>query len=155
MLAQRERFKEWLTQKRYNARTRFRNDRIFILKRLVDDFTTRSLQRETNLIFGESFQSEIVLFERVYGHRAFTHPDFDIEAVRFGLLLQALVKSGDLEHEGISQFRLSPVAVNTIAAHELAEQKHNDNVRHNRLVLLLTIVVALSAAIQAYVAFRG
>ncbi len=152
LLKWRNHLNERVKQSQFNARTKFRHDRIFVLKKLIETRIDKAVNTGASFFPIDNFASSLIFFEMVYGRRAFAHPSFEEELVRFGLLLQSLAETGDLELSGKNQFRLSPKALSTIASYEQSERMHDDSVRHNNRILWLTIFLALATIIQALVA---
>lgn len=138
-------FDQWL----YNKRTRFRRDRIDLLKDLVDRHIA---QREENGILADPapYQSALTLFEALYGTQVFAHPRTNQEYRRFELILASLADGGELERQN-GRYKVAGRALSTIANFEEVERRHLDSVRLNRVLAVFTIVLAISAVVELFV----
>lgn len=141
-------FWETFSQVVFNSTTRFRHDRVDILRRLVNRHVAKS--KDTDTFPGMPRGVSIVgLFHDIYSVRVFGHPRFGIEAAQFELLVESLVSSGDMEQEG-GVYTITPQAVETIANYELQERRHRISKMQNWIMVALTTVIAISTAIGAY-----
>ena len=142
---------ERLRQAIFNRKTKFRSDRISVLKKIVERY-----QREAEhdgirfIVGGDEYTAVISHFEHVYGQRIFLHPSFNRELASFWLIMDSLSSSGDLEKSDQSDFKLNGQALATIAEFELSEQRHSDQKWHNWLIFALTFVLAAAAITQVY-----
>jgi hypothetical protein len=139
---------EWLSQKAYNYRTRFRQDRIEVLRRLVEMHLSEA-QENNGLLFTGSKKSVVGLLSDFYGNRIYGHPDYEVESARFRLILESLTETGEIKKHSPHEFQLSAGAVTSISNYELEERRHRDSVRQNWLLFLVTVVMAVAAVVQA------
>lgn len=149
---QRMQLKEWLSQKAYNYRKRFRQDRIEVLRKLVAMHLAEA-QKNNGLLFTGSRKSIVGLLSDFYGNRIYGHPNYEEESARFRLILESLAETGEVKKHSMHEFQLSAAAVASISNYELEERRHRDSVRQSWLLLLVTIVMAVAAVVQAVSAF--
>ncbi|MEO0892614.1 MAG: hypothetical protein AAFY35_08480 [Pseudomonadota bacterium] len=148
-------FRNRIVQLFYNQTTRFRQDRIELLKEIhANHLKTAGRDEEAyGALFGDNRSfTEMKLFEDLYGNRAFEHPAFNKEYTAFKLLLGSLAATGDLVSEN-GKYRLSASSLKSIADFEEAERRHADSVRQNKRLFWITVVIAVATAMQAYIAF--
>lgn len=79
------------------------------------------------------------------------HPHSQKAKRRLDLLLDAFVVSGDLVRDGIG-YRLEPNAIQTLGTHHENKRRHDDAIRTQWLIVILTIIIAAATAVQAYYA---
>jgi hypothetical protein len=141
----RHEIKELFLQLFSNLTTRFRRERVDLLKRIVEIY----LQRNKGLAsaFGNLTMSEMALFEQIYGRRVFLHPQQHREFKRFQLLLESLHSSGDLavDRNGIT---LKGQALDTISTNDVENRRHRDQVVLSILIVVLTGVIAIDAGLE-------
>ena len=137
-----ERVKQWL----FNKTSKFRQDRISLLRTLLETHIKR-VEESENAFSAPSSMSEILIFETTFGSRAFGHPEFNRRWAAFKIIVDSLVESGDLRRVD-NRITVAPKAIETLANHELQERRHNDSVRQNWLMLTLTVVISGAAAVQ-------
>lgn len=152
-LPQRLYFKEWISQKVYNYRTRFRHDRTDILRKLIEIHFTEA-RKNNGLLFTSSARSVVDLFAEVYGNRVYGHPNYEELSVRFRLVLESLAATGELEKKNMHEFKLNASAVASISKYELEERRHHDSVKQNWLLFAVTVVMAVAAIFQSVAAFK-
>ena len=141
-----QKFSQWA----FNWSTKFRHERMSVLKELVE-FHIRhcsSRARSSIVLSGYKF-SELSYFERKYGYKAFDHPQFYREMEVIELIFRSLCESNDLEKLE-SEYKIGPNALKSIADYELDERRHKDSVRHNWLIFVLTFVLACTAIAGVY-----
>ncbi len=146
-------FKDWAYQKIYNYRTRFRQDRTDVLRKLIEIHLSEA-KKNNGILFIGSFKSIVGLFAEFHGNRVYGHPNLEEVSARFWLVLESLVATGELEQNSMHEFKLSGLAVASISNFELEERRHNDSVKQNRYLLLLTVVMAIAAVFQSIAAFK-
>lgn len=144
---QREWLRDKINQVIYNKTTRFRRDRIEVLKRLVEIHSERALANNA-LLYEPQKLSVVSLFSEVYGSRIYGHPARENESARFRLILESLVASGELIKNSKHEFTLTGKALQSIGEYEQVERRHQDNIVQSRRLLLLTVVLALAALAQ-------
>lgn len=145
------RFLAWdhYSQWRYNRSTPFLQDRLDLLRKLVE-VRKRASAESKLFLFDEDAMDEFSLFEAIYSTRAFGHPNANQEIAQFQFLLESLKESEDLEDVS-GNYRLSGKSVKTLAEYEEQERRHADSVQHNRRLFWLTLVIALAAVAQLFV----
>ena len=146
-------FREWVYQRIYNYRTRFRHDRIDILRRLIEMHLTEA-KKNNGILFTGSPESVVGLLARFYSNRVYGHPNLEEISARFRLILESLAATGELEKSNIHEFKLTGLAISAISNYELEERRHRDSVKQNRLLLFVTIVMAIAAIFQSIAAFK-
>lgn len=144
--------KEKFTQSYYNARTRFRHERIDVLRKLVELHLSQA-QTDNALLATPSPRSIVQLLSEFYGNRIYGHPQLDDVSARFRLVIESLAASGDLKKTKFHEFQLEPQALETISSYEQDERRHRDSVRQNKRLFWITAIIALATAIQAYSTF--
>lgn len=121
----------------FNQRRLARQDRIAILRYIFDrtiedpDFVTSRFDLPSN----------------IHGMRFWGRSDHDSHLSYYGLVLDSLLESGDLR-EVEHGYALSPKAVATLDAHETQQERHLDNIRIQRTIAVITVVLAILAAAQ-------
>ena len=139
-------FRERLVQFSFNANLRFRKDRMSVLKRLID-LHFEYAAKGNGLLDDPNPQMITKMIADFFGKRVYSHPKFNEIAAHFRLITRSLKESGELVEDQNGGFALSPKALNTVSAFELEERRHKDNVRHNWLIFVLTLVIAISTAL--------
>lgn len=133
-------------QRLFNQRVQFRTDRIELLKCLVD-FKLKKTEDIYYMIDSIDFDSDFDLFSDLYGYRIYEHPHYDREYRRFQMLLDSLKASGDISiQEG--KIKVLGKSLSTISDFELEERRHNDLVFLQRVISILTAVLAGATILQ-------
>ena len=133
-------FTAWLhriAQFLFNRRRLARQDRIAILRYIFD----RTIEKP------DYRTSSLDLPSRIYGMRFWGRDDHDSHLSYYRIVLDSLLESGDLrkvEHG----YALSPKAVATLDAHETQQERHSDNIRIQRTIAAITVVLAILSAAQ-------
>jgi hypothetical protein len=141
----RQRAKDVVAQYLFNVTTRFRRDRIELLKAMVKkDIEYRE---EGFSIYQRKQFSKLLTMGELYGYRVYLHPSHNSEDRRFDLLIESLVNSGELEDKG-NFFVVTGRAIETISRHESEERRHHDNVRQSWIMIILTLVIAGSTLVS-------
>lgn len=86
----------------------------------------------------------------IYGPRWHEHPDHNNMLQYHSIILDSLVSSGDLSHTSIS-YAIEPQALATIAFSEEEDRRHNDLVRQQKILGLLTFALVLVGIVQIIV----
>ncbi|WP_170335227.1 hypothetical protein [Ruegeria arenilitoris] len=143
----------WINEKffqsLYNATLRHRDDRIAVLKKIVEMHYIRALDG-VPILYEAKKRSIIQLETDHFGQRIYGHPKHDQISARFRLLIESLASSGDLEKVGRHDFKLSAKALVTISDYAQEERRHKDNVRQNQMLFWITVAIALATAAQAF-----
>lgn len=132
----------------FNSSTRFRHDRMDLLRRLLE-IELNTLEGIQYLDDKGRHLSSHSWFGAIYGQRAFGHPRFEAEFKKFNWLMSSLEASGDLRKNG-SKYQVSAQAMQTLAHFEQEERRHKDSVRQNVLLFAITVVIAAATCVQAY-----
>ena len=144
-LSRRIRIKDRFLQKIFNVRTRFRHERIEILKKLVE-LDLRDFHDEL-FTYSRAKHNKYMLFADLYGYRVYDHPNFKLEERRFNLVIESLTCSGELCLEEDLVF-LSGKSLETISKYEAEERRHFDNKLQNWLISILTAIIAFSGLLN-------
>jgi hypothetical protein len=84
--------------------------------------------------------SETTLPLEVFGYRWLYHPDSRVLQRHYKLLLESLCLDGDLTEVGYL-YQLAPRALTTLAVHEEEDRRHKDNVKLQRALVFLTLML--------------
>jgi hypothetical protein len=136
-----ERISQWL----YNRTTKFRNDRYFLLKKIIEIHVGKDKKFPSEKIGFLEHQ----LFSEFYGNRAYSHPDYQSESSKFNLTLKSLVESNALKYENFKYY-LGGHALTEISEHELEDRRHRQKVSQTWVIVVLTAIIALSALIDIF-----
>lgn len=141
-----------ISQSLFNTVFRFRSDRIEVLRRLVELHVEAAKNGNGPLNQPEA-KSVVQMQSDFFGNKVYGHPAYNDISARFRLIVDSLASSGDLVEENAHHFRVDGKALETLAAFELDERRHNDAVKQNKRLFWITVVIAVATAVQAYVAF--
>lgn len=128
-----------LRQLVFNRKKLVRVDRISALRHLVEQ---RIGKRDAR-------SSPVQLLAEMHTFRAFHHPSREEQLAYSTLLMDSLVASGDLSNDQGS-YKVTPKALVTLAQHDEDNRRHRDNKIIQWLVVWLTIILAIAAAIEAW-----
>jgi len=123
----------------FNRKKLVRVDRMRALRHLVEE---RIGRRDARC-------SPVQLVAELHTFRAFHHPNIDEQLGYAALLLDSLVASGDLSNNQGS-YAVSPKALVTLAQYDEDNRRHRDNKTIQWLIVRLTIILAIAAAIEAW-----
>lgn len=123
----------------FNRKKLVRVDRMSALRHLVEQRIGRRDARS----------SPAQLVAEIHTFRAFHHPSIDEQLAYGALLMDSLVASGDLSNEQGS-YKVMPKALVTLAQYDEDDRRHRDNKIIQWLVVWLTIILAMAAAIEAW-----
>jgi len=99
---------------------------------------------------GEKDINSIDLMSSLYSIRWIVHPDKDAQETKLILYLDSFVESGDLIcTNNHYSYTITGKALLTLDEYEKSERRHQDNVRLQRLMVLLTLIMAFFAMVQA------
>lgn len=137
-----------IIQTLFNRRTRFRRDRIELLKHMVELDLTHSNGED---IFWprKEFQSFLTMSE-LYGDRVYAHPKINKESRRFQLIIDSLVESGELS-KGQHTYTVNGKSLETISEFEVEERRHRDTIRQTWIMIILTVVIAFSTMVSIWI----
>jgi hypothetical protein len=131
-------------QNLFNKRKLVRQERIAVLKIIL----AATLSNRNFLIDPVSLASSI------HSYRIFYHPQKDDLINYYNLLLKSFVETGDLlPHEGIS-YKLASKALATLADFETDDRKHHDQVKQQKLIVILTLALVVVGIIQAIATWK-
>lgn len=136
-------------QKQYDKSLQFYNDRIGLLKLLVEK------QRSTTA--NELNYYEILT--EIYGPRIHTSDENYLHYKNIRQLLLSLKESGDLELEDkvlhVDKIKVLPTALKTLADYEIEQTRHIDSIKIIRYQLIVAILLALLTAANVYYTFTS
>ena len=138
-------------QSLFEITTKERTDRIDVLKFMIGIRETETGDNILNLRRPHHL-SAFELFKMLYGDRIFGNQQYKQMLFRFEMILQSFVHSEEIS-EVDNSFQAEPKALETISRFLEENRRHKEQMSHNRWVLLLTIVVTITACIQAYSVF--
>ena len=139
-----------ISQRFFNARTRFRQDRIRILQELVDRDINAGDDNQFGG-FGRKKFDNFFLMAEFYGTRIFNHPRFEQEQRRLELMLESLVESGEIaKDKDNDNYEIYPKSISTISNFEKEERRHKLKVLQNWLIVILTAIIAGVGIIALY-----
>lgn len=133
-----------IAQYLFNRRTLSRRDRIEVLRTFVVK-TTANPQYRTN-------SADLVV--DLHSLRTFSHPSRESIIGYYRLILQSFKEAGDLVLEEHS-YRLSGQGVATLAQYELEDRRFRENLRQQKQITVLTVVIVLVGLLQAYVTYTS
>lgn len=138
-------FKDGIDQSLYNSRTLVREERLDVLKYLV----------EKKIEDGRDFNSITMAVDKKT-RKWFYHPDKDRYRVHLQLILDSFVESGDLKKQEHG-YRVTGKALITLSEYELNVQRHNDSLKSakmsNRISSAIFFVGVLGIASQLFMWF--
>lgn len=145
----RRKMSEKFAQKSFNRRARFLRDRIDLLAQLIElgfkDVSEPNWKYDNRKIGNRFF-----LFGQIYGERAYGHPKFEEEDAYFDFLIGSFIEEKVIELRDDGDLYLSPKALVIIADHQESERRHLDNVRLNRILVVLTFFIAIGTLLAAF-----
>lgn len=134
--------KERCAQFFFNQRALVRRDRIQVVRLILD----RTLQDRNYRT------SEFGMMTMLYGPRWVQHPNYRNLANYYRIVLDSLVVSGDLSRAD-NAYALAPQAFVTLADFEQDEQRHRDQIRHQKVLGALTAALVVVGLLQVAVNF--
>jgi hypothetical protein len=128
-----------LLQSLFNARSLVRTERMDVLKKLV----------AASWNGGDCSVTGVTLISQLYPLRTWLHPQLGPLLAYYTSILDSLVVPGDLIcNNGF--YRVLPKALVTISEFECEERRHKRLVNQQRWIVILTVILAVVGAIQAY-----
>jgi len=97
---------------------------------------------------GKTTFDSINLMTGLYSIRWVEHPDRDAQQHQLEFYLESMVETGELRRIN-HDYQLTGHAVRAIEEYEEQERKHTENVKMQRAMLWLTLVIAAFTAVQA------
>lgn len=125
----------------YNRKKLVMLDRIQLLRKLVKCYYEN----------GEQGVSGTGLLIEIYSVWYVLHPQADELREKLTIFLKSFIMSGELTSTSSGNYVVTGKAILTLDQYEQEERRHQQNVRLQWLIVLLTIILALSALIQAQV----
>jgi hypothetical protein len=122
----------------FNKKKLVTKQRMDLLKFLV----VQQLEGNTKL-------GTIELMTRLYSVKWVSHPDRDSQRKKLEVYLDSLAATGELKKVSGYEYIVTGHALRTIEEYEEQERKHTENVKVQRRISWLTLVVALFTAAQA------
>lgn len=127
-----------LDQHLFNKKKFFTKQRIDLLKILLD--------RHLN---GKTPVNSIDIMTDLYSIKWMLHPDGDAQYKKVKFYLDSLVKSGEMVVTYDGQYSVSEKALPKIEEYEEDERKHTENVKMQRRMFWLAVIIALLTCVQA------
>lgn len=90
----------------------------------------------------------IDLMTKLYSINWVVHPKGDEVETELRLYLESLIETGEISKVN-TEYVVNGKSINTIEAYEHAERRHQDNVKFQRRMILLTIILVIFALVQA------
>lgn len=125
-------------------------DQYFFNKRKIITEDRLSLLDNMLNIQLDKYQSGISfigLMTELYSFKWLNHPNKDFEKRKLKLYLESLIESGDLKYTN-DKYLVTGKAISTLEAYEKFEEKHVSGIKHQRKILLLTIIIAIATLLQ-------
>jgi hypothetical protein len=122
----------------FNKRKLVTKRRMELLQFMIDDQLSRS----------HDGINSIKLMTKLYSIYWVSHPSGDEQERVLEFYLSSLVDSGDLKKVGM-EYVVQGKAVSTIEKYEEEERRHTEQVKTQRKIALLTLILALAAIVQA------
>jgi hypothetical protein len=97
---------------------------------------------------GKSEFSPMSLMTDLYSMRWVEHPNADLVEQRLEFYLDSMVETGELRRVS-HEYQVTGKALKGIEDYEEQERKHTENVKMQRRMLWLTLIIAALAAVQA------
>lgn len=92
------------------------------------------------------------MISELYGMYIWEHPERELIRQHYQLWLTALEESGDAIREQ-TRFRISGKGLNTLAAEERDDRRHQDSVNTQRAIVFLTFVLVIVSIFNSIVTF--
>jgi len=121
----------------YNKKKFATIDRLYLLRYLIDYYLKSN---------GESIHIMNLMTE-LHTLRWILHPNKDKEELKLKLLLGSFIVSEDLQMTG-NKYIITPKSIATLTNYEEAERKHKDNRYLKIVMIILTLILALSSLVQ-------
>lgn len=147
--AKRHRFLFWFRTKAYIRQLKFRDDRISLLELISEHELKDRIAMSDEILFGYEGVSQFWLFEHVYGLGVSEHPNSNFERARFDMLVDSLVHSDELILAN-DKVKIGGNALQTLSTHVESDRRHRDVVSQNTVIILLTLVIAVSSAVSVF-----
>jgi len=128
---------EKLDQYFFNKKRLITKQRMELLKVMLDHHIQRS---------GQGF-GIVGLMTELYSSRWIRHPEGEMQERKLQLYLNSLVESGELERNG-TRYTIKGKAILTIEKFEEEERRHSENVRLQRGMFFLTVVIVVFTLFQ-------
>ena len=126
-----------LSQFAFNRKRLLTKKRIELIQFMIED----QIQRTHKGI------SAISLMSKLYSIKWVLHPDSAYQEEKLELYLESLVASGDLQKIN-DEYVVQGKAINTLEQYQEEERRHQEAVRIQRRIVVLTIFIALFALVQ-------
>ncbi len=139
-------WREKRLQNSFNRNFRFRAERMSTLGDLVA-LHQRKMSDLKLLDFRDRDFDAMDAFTELYTDRVWGHPMTNKYLGEFEFILQSLVSSGELRFEN-HRYEVQGKALQTLSEYAEDQKRLADQVRHNWIIVWLTVVLALSALSQ-------
>lgn len=84
---------------------------------------------------------------KLYSFKWLYHPNKEIEKRKLKLYLDSLIDSGELIEKN-NEYFVTGKAISTLEKYEQSEEKHIREVKHQRKIVLLTVIIAFATLLQ-------
>ncbi|QWK80045.1 hypothetical protein [Ochrobactrum sp. BTU1] len=125
-----------LKQRKYNKMKLANIDRYKVLQMILNN----------NIDDIRSYQNSFTLIEQIYTSRWVHHPDNKKLMNYYSLVFDSLHKSGDLEKDGMQNYRITGQGLSTLSKYETDFRRHRDNVIQQIILAVLTFALVLIGA---------
>jgi len=124
----------------------FFNKKKLVTKQSID-LLKILMEREQD---GQHYCGTIDLMSSLYNIKWVQHPDSDLQQKRLEFYINCLIDAQEIRIDA-DMYKLTGKALQAIEEYEEQERKHTDNIKAQRRICWLTVVIALLTAIQAEV----
>lgn len=133
----------------YRRTIRFHRDRMDLLRALIGWRKAEALADGIFSVFSDDFFTSIDACSKLYSDNFFLLDDSEQLHIELKFLLDSLVSGGELELKN-GRYRLLPRALVTLHRYDIEVQRHNDAVKAQRSLVLLTLVLAGVALLDLF-----
>lgn len=91
----------------------------------------------------------VAVLAKVHGVQIFSHPFRQHVSTRMRLQLKGLVDTGELRNASNIEYVVTGVGISALERFEEEESRHRDAVRTQKIMLWLTLILMISAVVQA------
>jgi hypothetical protein len=91
--------------------------------------------------------SLIALMSELYSFKWLNHPNKEYEKRKLDLYLKSLIDGGELQKQD-GKYIVTGKAITTLEKYELSEERHVREVKNQRKIVFLTIIIAIATLLQ-------
>ncbi len=142
-----DKFTQWI----YNRKPLWviRN-RMDLLERIIKRQFEQEGSGERTNFKKPAFTAFDIMNEVYSSNRLFDHPDYEARMMKISLFLDAFVYSGELKKQDNIRYTTTEKAIQTLGDYQESQRRHQDAIKTQQRIFLLTVVIAIAAAVQAY-----